>query len=164
MVELDGTLLIQFLNFFILVAILAKFAYKPMHQVLEARRERIAKDIAAADEAKAMAEKVKAEYEAHLRDARLEAQAIIDKANKQAQANTEAELQELRAQIAREKENARQEIEREHEKAMSKLREEVVELSIAVASKVLAKEVSAKDNEAMIQSAIDKLDSKALRL
>ena len=35
MVELNGTLLIQILNFIILVAILGHFAYKPMLKVLD---------------------------------------------------------------------------------------------------------------------------------
>ena len=41
MVEINGTLLVQFINFFILVAILAKFAFKPLVGVMEARRKKI---------------------------------------------------------------------------------------------------------------------------
>ena len=42
MVELNGTLIAQIVNFLILVAILTKFAYKPLMQALEDRQNKIA--------------------------------------------------------------------------------------------------------------------------
>ena len=103
MIDLNGTLLFQFVNFFILVAILAKFAYKPILKVLEDRRNKIATDISSAEEARATAEKLKADYEAQLQKAHTEAQAIVDKAVKQADKEAQAQLDAIRAQIAREK-------------------------------------------------------------
>lgn len=79
MVSINGTLLFQFINFFVLVAILAKFAYKPLLKVLEDRRNKIASDLDNAAKARETAEKMKADYEAQIRDARAEAQAIVDK-------------------------------------------------------------------------------------
>ena len=110
MIDLNGTLLFQFVNFFILVAILAKFAYKPILKVLEDRRNKIATDISSAEEARATAEKLKADYEAQLQKAHTEAQAIVDKAVKQADKEAQAQLDAIRAQIAREKEIAQAEI------------------------------------------------------
>ena len=110
MIDLNGTLLFQFVNFFILVAILAKFAYKPILKVLEDRRNKIATDISSAEEARATAEKLKADYEAQLQKAHMEAQAIVDKAVKQADKEAQAQLDAIRAQIAREKEIAQAEI------------------------------------------------------
>ena len=110
MIDLNGTLLFQFVNFFILVAILAKFAYKPILKVLEDRRNKIATDISSAEEARATAEKLKADYEAQLQQAHTEAQAIVDKAVKQADKEAQAQLDAIRAQIAREKEIAQAEI------------------------------------------------------
>ena len=48
----EGTLLFQIINFFILVAILAKFAYKPLLKVLEERRNKIESDLDAAAQAR----------------------------------------------------------------------------------------------------------------
>ena len=79
MVSLNGTLLFQFINFFILVAILAKFAYKPLLKVLEERRNKIASDLDEAAKARQDADKLKADYEAQIRDAQAKAQAIVDK-------------------------------------------------------------------------------------
>lgn len=62
MVSINGTLLFQFINFFVLVAILAKFAYKPLLKVLEDRRNKIASDLSDAAKAKETAEKMRADY------------------------------------------------------------------------------------------------------
>ena len=56
MVSINGTLLFQFINFFVLVAILAKFAYKPLLKVLEDRRNKIASDLDNAAKARETAE------------------------------------------------------------------------------------------------------------
>mgnify|MGYP003498727405 FL=1 len=86
MVNINATLIAQILNFLFLVFILAKFVYKPLLNVMEARKNKIASDLEAADTAKVEAEAVKAEYAAKLADARQEAQAIIENARKNAQA------------------------------------------------------------------------------
>ena len=70
MVDINGTLILQFVNFIVLVLILAKFAYKPLLKVMEERRQRIAADLDEAAKAKTEAAQLKADYEAQLRDAR----------------------------------------------------------------------------------------------
>ena len=69
MISINGTLLFQFLNFFVLVAILAKFAYKPMLKVLEERRNKISSDLNDAEQSRLAAEKLKADYEQQLQTA-----------------------------------------------------------------------------------------------
>lgn len=162
MVELNGTLLVQFINFFILVAILAKFCYKPLLKAMAARRERIATDLAEAKEALDNAKATQQAYETQLAGAKAEAQAIIDKAVKQAEINTQAQLKELKEQLEREKEQARQELAREREKAMQQMREDMVTLSVAIAGKIVAKNMDSQANQDLVKEAIAKLDSKAI--
>ena len=69
MVDLNGTVIAKFLNFFILVAILAKFAYKPICGVMEERKNRIANDLETAEQARTDAEAMKAEYTAQIANA-----------------------------------------------------------------------------------------------
>lgn len=162
MVEVNGTVLFQFLNFFILVAILAKFAYKPLLNVMQERQDRIARDLEGAEKARISAEQLEAEYKQQMVAARQEAQTILDKAAKQAEAQTQAQLQEVREQISREKAQAQEEIIREREKAMRELRQEVVSLSVAVAGKVIGKNIDSDTNSKLISEAIEKLDSKSV--
>ena len=98
MVNINATLIAQILNFLFLVFILAKFVYKPLLNVMEARKNKIASDLEAADTAKVEAEAVKAEYAAKLADARQEAQAIIENARKNAQAAHDKIMAETKAE------------------------------------------------------------------
>jgi len=127
----------QILGFLLLVWILSKFAWGPVLKGLEARRQRIAGDYQAADQAKADAQELKGAYEQKLRGADTEArgriQAAVAEGEKvaseiKAQAQTEAQQRLQRAQ---------DEIEREREKAKELLKEQVVTLSIRTAEKIL---------------------------
>lgn len=165
MVDLTlGTILAQMLNFFILVWILARFAYKPLVSMMQERKERIAKDLADAQAARNEAEQFKADYVAQIANARQEAQQIVEKAVQQAEATTREQLAAAREQIEREKERARQDIVNERDRAMNNLRNEVISLSVAMATKVVAKDMDSETNTKLIEDAIAKLDSKTIGL
>ena len=165
MVDLTlGTILAQMLNFFILVWILARFAFKPLVSMMQERRDRIAKDLADAQNARQEAEQFKADYAAQIANARQEAQQIVEKAVQQAEATTREQLAAAREQIEHEKERARQDIVNEHDRAMNNLRNEVISLSVAMATKVVAKDMDSETNTKLIEDAIAKLDSKTIGL
>ncbi len=165
MVDLTlGTILAQMLNFFILVWILARFAYKPLVSMMLERKERIAKDLADAQAARNEAEQFKADYAAQIANARQEAQQIVEKAVQQAEATTREQLAAAREQIEHEKERARQDIVNERDRAMNNLRNEVISLSVAMATKVVAKDMDSETNTKLIEDAIAKLDSKTIGL
>ena len=109
MVDLSpGTILAQMLNFFILVWILHRFAYKPLVGMMNARKEQIANDLASAEQSRLEAEQIKADYAAQIAKARQEAQEIVEKAHHQAKLSTAEEVAAARSQIENEKERARQ--------------------------------------------------------
>ena len=132
MISINGTLLFQFLNFFVLVAILAKFAYKPMLKVLEERRNKISSDLNDAEQSRLAAEK------------------------------GQAQLDAIRTQIAREKELAHAEIVSEREAALREMRQEVVSLSMAVAEKLLEKNMDTDMNSKLIKECMDRMDAKRI--
>jgi len=141
----------------VLVLILAKFAYKPLLKVMEERRERIETDLHEAAQAKEDAAQLKADYEQQLRDARVQAQAIVDKAVKVADQEAQAHVQAIREQIAREKEIAQAEIVNEREIALKQMRQEVVTLSMAVAEKLLHKNIDDDVNAKWVSDYLDTL-------
>ena len=165
MVDLTlGTILAQMLNFFILVWILARFAYKPLVSMMQERKERIAKDLADAQAARNEAEQFKADYAAQISNARVEAQKIVEKAIQEAENTTREQLATAREQIEQEKNRARQDIAIERDRAMNSLRNEVVSLSVAMAGKVVAKDMNSETNTKLIEDAIRQLDSKTIGL
>ncbi|WP_301860335.1 F0F1 ATP synthase subunit B [uncultured Megasphaera sp.] len=163
MVSLNGTLLFQILNFVVLVVILAKFAYKPLLKTLEDRRNKIASDLDGAAKARKEAEQLKADYEAQIRDAQAQAQAIVDKAVKQADKQAQAQLDAIREQIQREKEIAQAEIANEREAAIREMRNEVVTLSMAVAEKLLKKNLDSDGNAALISDCIKQIHTRSAK-
>lgn len=165
MVDLSlGTILAQMLNFFILVWLLTRFAYKPLLAMMTERKERIAKDLEAAEKARAEAEGFKADYAAQISNARVEAQQIVEKAIQEAESTTREQLATAREQIEQEKNRARQDIAIERDRAMNSLRNEVVSLSVAMAGKVVAKDMNSETNTKLIEDAIRQLDSKTIGL
>ena len=165
MVDLSpGTILAQMLNFFILVWILHRFAYKPLVGMMNARKEQIANDLASAEQSRLEAEQIKADYAAQIAKARHEAQEIVEKAHHQAKLSTAEEVAAARSQIQNEKERARQDIAIERDRAMNSLRNEVVSLSVAMAGKVVAKDMNSETNTKLIEDAIRQLDSKTIGL
>ncbi|AIF53806.1 F0F1 ATP synthase subunit B [Pelosinus sp. UFO1] len=162
MVELNGTLLAQIVNFLILVAILAKFAYKPLMQGLEDRQRKIADSIDSAERDRREAEQLKLEYKKQLVEVRAQAQAIVEKAEKVAEENKEEILKAARAESARILKSVQEEVARERELALAQLKGEVVALSMAAATKIMKEKMDSEANAAIVSDFIDKLDDKKI--
>lgn len=160
MVELNGTLLIQIINFIILCAILGFFCYKPVLKVLDDRKVRIKNDLDSAAQSKAAAEELKVSYEAQLKDAQAKAQEIVDKAVKEAKVQAQAQIDEAHASIAKAKEQASQQIERERKDALEDLKAQVAVLSCDIAAKIISKNMTPDANDRLIAESIAKLDAK----
>ena len=155
MVNINATLIAQILNFLFLVFILAKFAFKPLCAMMDARKEKIAGDLQAADKAKADAEAVKAEYAAKLADAKAEAQAIIDNARKTAAAAHDKIMADTKAEQEQVIAAAKESIAMEQKKAMEQVRAQVIELSMAVAGKIVEQKLGSEEDKALAAKLTD---------
>ncbi|HWR38014.1 MAG TPA: F0F1 ATP synthase subunit B [Patescibacteria group bacterium] len=162
MVDLNGTLIAQIINFLILVAILTKFAYKPLMKALADRQARIAEDLTAAEEEKKAAEQLKREYLDQLAQARVHAQEIVEKATKLAEQAREDILRESREENARLLKAAQEEIAREHEQAIKELKAEVVNIAMMAATKIVAHNLDEQANAALVHDFIEKLGEKKI--
>ncbi|MBP2629060.1 MAG: synthase subunit b [Firmicutes bacterium] len=162
MVELNGTLLAQIVNFLILVAILAKFAYKPLMQGLAERQQKIADNMDAAERERQEAEQLKLEYRQQLVDVRAKAQAIVEKAEKLAEENKEEILKTARAERDRILKSVQEEVARERELALAKLKGEVVALSMTAATKIVRENMDTEINAKLVSDFIEKLDDQKI--
>ncbi len=160
MVNINATLIAQILNFLFLVFILAKFAYKPLLNIMEERKNKIASDLEAADAAKAEAEAVKAEYAAKLADARQEAQAIIENARKTAQAAHDKIMAETKAEQDQVVAAAKETIALEKQKALADVRAQVISLSMVAASKIVEQKLGSEEDKKMAGEIVDSLINK----
>ena len=158
MIELNATFFAQILNFLILVAILRAVAYKPIVRMLKEREDKIADSLNKADADAQKAEATLQEYQEQLASARIKAQDILDKAERRAREEREASAQETKKEIEQMKKAAEAEIQREHERAAEQLKGQIVALSIAAASRIVAKNLDEQENEKLIGDFISELD------
>ena len=160
MVNVNATLIAQIVNFLFLVFVLAKFAYKPLLNMMEERKNKIASDLEAADQAKADAEAVKTEYAEKLANARQEAQTLIDNARKTAQAAHDKIMAETKAEQDLIVANAKEAIELEKQKAMADVRAQVISLSMLAASKIVEQKLSSEEDKKMAGEIVDSIINK----
>lgn len=158
MVDINATLVAQIINFLILVAILTKVAYKPLMKMLDERKRAIEGSIANAQKEREEAAELKAMYKAQLANARTEAQAIVAKAERTAKESRDAILADAKREQARMLAAAREEIALEQKRALESIRREVVTLSTMAASKIVAENLDAQANSALVDAFIRELD------
>ncbi|CAM3838338.1 F0F1 ATP synthase subunit B [Mesobacillus zeae] len=149
-----GDILFQLAMFLILLALLKKFAWGPLMGIMTEREEHIAGEIEAAEKSRAEAAKNLEEQRQLLKQARQEASGLIENARKQGDVQRDEIITIARAESERIKEAAKLEIETQKEKAVAAIREQVASLSVMIASKVIEKELSAADQEKLINDYI----------
>ena len=154
---LFGDMIIQLITFIILLALITKFAWKPLMNVMQEREQHIASEIDQAEQSNQEAKRLMNEANDELKNTRQNAQQIIDDANETAK-NQQADLiKAAKEEAARIKENARLEIEQERDKAIQALQTHVGSLSVQIASKVIEKELSETEQEKLINDYLEKV-------
>jgi F-type H+-transporting ATPase subunit b len=138
---------------------LAKFAWRPLLAALETRQEAIRKSLDDAAQAKKELEKLNAESARILAEARTQAEAILSRTRDDANRFREETKQKAQAEAAGIVRNAEKQIELETARALQQIRHEAVDLSVAIASKLLQRHVSKADNERLIEDTFRQLES-----
>ncbi|MCS6845463.1 MAG: F0F1 ATP synthase subunit B [Caldilineales bacterium] len=138
-------LLAQIVNFVVLLLILRLVLYKPMLKMLESRKQRIAEGLQAAEVARREAEAERARLQEQLDRERREAMERIAAASKRGEtlaAEIEANARQEAARILAE---ARQEAESERERILAEAQEQIAELALLAAEKVLGRELANRE-------------------
>lgn len=151
LVSIDpGTIVFTLINTVIIFILFRIFLFKPVCRILDKRKEMAAAEIAEAQRAKEAAEKTEQEYLERLANAKAEAAEIMKQANARAQKREEEIVNEANQKAAEIKAKAEESIERDKQRALNEIKDEISDIVIMAASKVVEKEISAKDNEAII--------------
>lgn len=153
MMELDLTLVIAtFINFFVLLFLLKTFLYKPVFNMLDARKNEVVNNLTQAEEAKIEAQKLKDDYAAQIKNAKNEAQDIINRATHIGEQTKTEIVTQAREEALKLTEKAQEEINREKAEALNELRTEVANLAVLAAEKIVGKTIEVKDHEAMVNN------------
>ena len=150
-------ILISLANLTILFLLLKKFLYKPVTKMLEERRTQIDKEYSDAETANASAKAKDAELTERLAGAKQEAEDIVKEAADAAQARGDKIVEDAKAAADGIIRQAEQEAELELKRAEAAIKTQVIEVSTALAEKMLSREVNADDHKALIDNFIDKI-------
>lgn len=151
------TLIAQICNLFIQLLIVKIFFLDKIKAVLDKRRETADKQIADAEAAKSEAAAIKQTYEENMRQAKTKADDMILSAQKAAAQRSEEIISQAQKQAAQIRTKAASDIEMEKKKAINEAKNEISELAMAIAGKVVARELNDADQDGMIDRFIEEL-------
>ena len=153
-----GTIFWMLLMFIIVLVILKKFAWKPILSALEKRERTIQDALMSADRARAEMEKVKADNERIMVEAREERDLMI----KETREISENLLNEAKGKAGEEAdkilEAAREQIRNEKAAAVSEIRNQVAELSVEIAEKILREKLKTdKEQQDLMEKLLNEI-------
>ncbi|MDX8395387.1 MAG: F0F1 ATP synthase subunit B [Mariprofundaceae bacterium] len=154
--SLDLTFIGQIVVFLTLVFLMRKYLYGPMAELMEARSNKIAEGLAAADAGKEAFAKAQEEIAAQLDEARAKAVLIISAAEKRAAELGEESVTRARNEAESIIDSAREEVFAELNRARQTLRSEVADIAMLAAEQVVEAELDASRHAVLIEGIVNK--------
>ena len=151
------TLIAQICNLFIQLLVVKIFFLDKIKAILDKRREAADAQITDAENAKAEAMAIKQTYEANMAKAKADADELLSSAQRTAAARSEEIIRQAQQTVAQIKSKASSDIEQEKKKAISEAKNEISGLAMAIAGKVVGRELAEGDQTALIDRFIDEL-------
>ena len=151
------TLIAQICNLFIQLFLVKKFFLDKIKAVLDARREAADQEITDAQAAKAEAMEIKATYEKNMQEAKAKANEIVDRAQKTATARGEEIIRQASEEAAALKQKAAADVAMEKKKALNDAKDEISGIAMAIAEKVVERQLDNSDHDKLINQFIENL-------
>lgn len=130
------------LNFLLFLAIIWRFGFDPIANILAQRKARIDQGLADAEQARKDRDAGVAERDQVVAEARREANALVATAQKSAQELRDADIAATREELARLHERATSDIQAERDRALADLRAQVADLALAAAGKLVGESMT----------------------
>ncbi|MBI1846714.1 MAG: F0F1 ATP synthase subunit B [Candidatus Rokubacteria bacterium] len=157
LINLDKSLIIQAINFIILLVVLHRVLYKPFLAKMNERTEAIRKSLDEAQAARAQAAKQAEENAARLRQTYAEAAEIRERAVKEAGEEQRRLVEAARAESQRLVESARAQMDADIRRARDELRREVSGIAVAVAEKLVRRSLDDAEHRRIVDDEIAKI-------
>ena len=151
------TLIGQIINLFITLTVVKIFFLDKIKAILDQRRDAADKEITDAQAAKAEALVIKETYEKNMLEAKAQASSILERAQRSATIRSEEIIRQANDEAVAIREKASADIAQEKKKAINDAKDEIAGLSLAIAGKVVGRELTADDQSKLIDSFIDEL-------
>jgi F-type H+-transporting ATPase subunit b len=157
-----GLMIWTIVCFLITLFVLKRWAFGPIQNMLDERRDRIRRSIEEAENARREARRLLEEHRALIGQARGQSEEILAEARKVADSQRQRVKEETEADRQRRLEETKRQIEAETHRALEQIRAEVAELTLVATAKVTGKVLDDADHRRLIEDAIKDLDFSAL--
>lgn len=151
------TALFTLCNFIALFLVLKKFLWGPVMKLIQDRQQEIDDMYADADKAKLSAQALEAEYSQKLSSATETSQRMVKEAMQRGQAREEEIVRQANAEADAIRQKAAADIAQEKKKALNDAKNEISGLAVAIAEKVVGRQLDVKDQERLVDEFIDRL-------
>ena len=150
MLTFNSGLLWTFVNLIVFFLILKKLLFQPVMGMIEKREQMISGQIEDAEQKNTQAGLLKEKYEAELKNANQEAAMIVKTAKERGKEEYEKILRDAGAEASKIIADASKTIETEREKAVQGIQNEIAQVAIAAAYKVIQENVDQASNEKIL--------------
>ena len=156
-VNFNGTSILQLMSFFILMYFLIKFLYKPFLNILDKRSEEIESQYEKADEARKEAEKFREKVKIEMERLNERTDQMYKEAKARVEAYEKAERTRIQTEVELIMGRAKREIEEERSKAEESLKANVITLAVALASRIIKKDIDEKSKREFLMDQLSKV-------
>ena len=153
-----GLVVWTLVTFILLFLFLRKFAFGPIQNMIDQRRDSIEESIKAAEHSRLEGERLLADYRESIAQAKHEAEEINDRAHKVGESTKAEIVTDAREQAQKEVDGARDQIQRETRKAIQEIKDQVADLTILAAGKVTGKTMTKEDHLRLVDEALSEVD------
>lgn len=152
------TMIFNLVNTFILYKIIKKFLFKPVNKIINDRKSEIQKNYDDSEKIRLEADVLKKSYETKIQQSNKEAQDIINSAKTMATQQSDEILNQARIKANNLIENANHEIKLESQKAINTVKDEIADLAILTATKLIKKEIKKDEHTEIINNLLDEIE------
>lgn len=138
----------------ILVFVIRKYLWKNAVDYIEKRKQYLHQVVNETEALKAQAEAQKAKTEQELNSAYLNARTILDEAKQKANAEKEAILNAANQEAEFKRDQIKRELENERAKAEKEMKQQIIDVALTAAEKVIKRQIKDQDSEKLVEEFI----------
>jgi F-type H+-transporting ATPase subunit b len=150
-----GDLIFTLINTLILFLIIKHFLFGRVNKILEERSKTVSDTYKNADEANEKAHELEKQYAELMAGAKEKSAQIISDATKKAQRHSDEIVMQAKSEASAIKAKADEDIERQRQRAVNQIRDEISDIAVAVAEKLVEREIDSEDNDRLISEFLE---------
>lgn len=154
-----GDTLVVLISIILLLFLVKYFAWDKIEAMLEARRQKISKDLDEAENKRKAAEEIQANAKEIIHNAEAKGQEILNTTREAASKMQDEMIKEGRDVVSRMKLDGQREVDSMKQRALAQMQDQIVDLSVQLASQILNKELTEQTHQDVIESFIEGLES-----